>query len=861
MNTPSHPPRLAKWILSQLRYYSLEHLIQSDLEDEFRLLSLEEGRPRAVLWYWEQVLFALWTDFKQSFFFGGIMFRNYMKTAFRYIKKHKGFTFLNIIGLAIGLTFAVFILLYVQYESSYDRWHSDYENIFRVVQWQPDNESGYVSATVQGPLAPTLKEEFPEVVASTRLRILDNILIARGETSFLENGICFASPEIFDVFSFVLLSGNSSTCLTDPASIVLSATKAMKFFGDEDPIGQELSLGQTGRVMHVTGVFQDIPKNSHFTMDFLIPFRVYANLRRNDLNRWHPNWFCYTYCRLRDGTNAKAFEAKLASVIEKYEEGEMKLLLQPLSRIHLFSHVGHEIGRNNDIKSVLIASAIGLAMLLIACINYVNLSTAHSIQRSREIGLRKVVGASRNELTRQFLCESFAITAVAFGLALLLVCFLLPRFGTLIGQEISLSWVINFPTMTWLLLLFIGTSFISGIYPAFILSSLKPISILGHGFAGRSRSGLRNILVVFQFGISILLILCTLVIADQNHFIHSKDMGYAKEHILVLYLRDGATRRNIQEVKTELLKHPKIVAVASSDALPNRIINWDGLNWPGRGDANTFPCYYAGVDFDFLDLYKIQIADGRSFSRDFSDQNGAFLLNETAVKKIQWETPIGQELIHSGKHRGKIVGILRDFHFQSLHNPVAPLYLYLSPNASGHRYLSVKIHPEDIQETVAFLREQMARFSPRYPFEYHFFDEVFDGAYRTEQKTAGVFTIFSFLTILIACLGLYGLATFTTERKTKEIGIRKVIGASISSICFMLSRGYFRWILIANLLAWPIGYIVMNAWLQNFAYRINLSVWIFFLSGLVALVIALLTISYQTLKAAKANPADSLRSE
>ena len=789
------------------------------------------------------------------------VFKNYFKTAFRYIKRHKGSTFLNVTGLTIGLTFAVFILLYVQYESSYDRWNSDYENIYRVVQWQPDSGGGYVSATVQGPLAPTLKEEYPEVVAATRLRIVDDILIARGETSFMENGICFASPEIFDVFSIVLLAGDPSTCLADPASIALSTTQAIKFFGDENPIGQELCLGSTGRVVQVTGVFQDIPKNSHLTMDFLIPFCVYADLRRNDLNRWSPNWFCYTYCRLREGTDAKAFEAKLASIIEKYEEGEMKLLLQPLSRIHLFSHIGHEIGQNNDIKFVMIVSAIGLAMLLIACINYMNLSTAHSIQRSREIGLRKVVGANRAELVHQFLFESVIITAAAFGLALLLVYFLLPKFGILIGQEIHVSWVINLPTMTWLLLLLMGTSLISGIYPAFILSSLKPISVLGHGLAGKSRSGLRNILVVFQFGISILLILCTLVIADQHHFIHSRDMGYAKEDILVLYLRDGATRRNIQAVKTELLKHPKIVAVASSDALPNRIVNWDGLNWPERGDANTFPCYYAEVDFDFLDLYKIQIADGRPFSKDFSDQNGAFLLNETAVKKIEWETSIGKELIHSSKYKGKVVGILRDFHFQSLHNPVAPLYLYLSPNTSGHRYLSVKIRPEDIHETVAFLHEQMARFSPRYPFEHHFFDEIFDRAYRVEQKTAGVFTIFSFLTILIACLGLYGLASFTTERKTKEIGIRRVLGASISGICFMLSRRYFRWILIANLLAWPIGYIVMKAWLQNYAYRINLSVWIFILSSLMALIIALLTVSYQTFKAATANPAASLRYE
>ena len=858
------PPALAAWILSRITRGEDRLSIKSDFSEIYEELAMKEGSFKALKWYWTQVLRSIPMFVINHSCWRVLMFKNYVKIAVRNIKRHKGFTFLNIAGLTIGLTFAVFILVYVRYESSYDRWHSDHENIFRVVQWQPDKESGYISATVQGPLAPTLKQVFPEVVAATRLRILDDILIVRGETPFLENKVCFTSPEIFDVFSIMLLSGDPSTCLTDPTSIVLSATKAMKFFGNKDSIGKELHVGQSGRVFHVTGVFQDIPQNSHFSMDFLIPFRIYADLRQNDLTQWHPNWFCYTYCRLQEGTDAKAFEAKLASIIKKYEEPvdqNMKLRLQPLSRIHLFSNVGHEIGRNNDIKSILIASAIGLAMLIIACINYVNLSTTRSIQRCREIGVRKVVGASRGGLARQFMCESFVITVMAFGLALLLVWFLLPTFCALIGQEIRLEFLTNFPTMAWLLLLFIGTSLISGIYPAFLLSSLDPTTILRHGIAGRARSVFRNMLVVFQFAISTLLILCALVIANQQHYIHSTDMGYTKKHILVLYLKDPAVRRNIPAMKLEFMKHPDIEAVASSNALPNRIVNWDGLNWPEKGDATTFACYYAGVDFDFLHLYGIQIADGRPFSQAFSDQNGAFLMNETAAKRTQWEKPIGRELIHSGKYKGKVVGILRDFHFQSLHNPVAPLYLYLSPNTYGHRYLSVKIRPGGIQGTITFLREQIARFSPKYPFEYHFFDEIFDRAYLAEQKASRIFTVFCFLTILIACLGLYGLVSFTVEKKTKEIGIRKVLGASISSVCFMLSRQYLRWILIANILAWPIGYIAMNAWLQNFAYRINLSVWFFILSSLAAFGIALLAVSYKSIKAATANPVDSLRYE
>ena len=859
------PPRLASRILYRLIEDGIRYGAIGDLEEDFADWVREKGRCRAVLLYWAMIFVLLpgytrnWIQWRLD------MFKNSVKVAFRHFQKHRGFTLLNLSGLTIGLTFAIFLLLYVRYESSYDRWHADYQNIYRIVQWQPNEEGGYVSATVQGPLAPCLKDEYPEVISATRLRVVGNILFTQGERSFLENGICFASPEIFDVFSFELLDGDPSICLANPASIVLSESMALKYFGDSNPIGKPLRMGRAGSVMEVTGVYKDIPGNSHFVMDFIVPFCVYADLRRNDLNRWTPNWFCYTYCRIQDGTDIKVFEAKIQTLIQKYEEDrdqEMKFLLQPLSSIHLFSHVGHEIGRNNDIKAVLIVASIGFAMLLIACMNYINLSTAGSMQKSREIGLRKVVGATRAELARQLFCESVVITAAAFGFAMVLVWMFLPYFGVLIDQEIRLKGVFNLPTMIWLFILMIGTSLVSGSYPALILSSMKSVCIFGHGFAGRSRSMFRNVLVVFQFGISILLILCTLIIADQQDFIHSKDMGYAKDHILVVYLRDGNARRNTQTIKTELVKHPNILEVASSTALPNRIFNWDGLNWPGRGDASTFPYYYAGVDFEFLNLYGIDVVDGRPFSREFpSDRKGAFLLNETAIKKTQWETPIGRELIHSSSQTGKIVGILRDFHFQSIHNPVAPLLLYLSQNTADHGYLSVKIRPEGIQETIAFLRERIDHFSPRYPFEYQFFNEVFDKAYRAEQRMGRIFTIFSVLTILIACLGLYGLASFTAERKTKEIGIRKVLGASVSGICYMILCRYIRWILIAAMLAWPVGYMVMNAWLLHFAYRVPMRVSVFLHSGALVLAIAVLSMSYQTVKAASTNPGATLRYE
>lgn len=795
------------------------------------------------------------------------MFKNYLKIAFRNISQHKGYSFINIFGLAVGLAALVLILLYVQYEFSFDRYHEKADQIYRIGVKITNFYKGETIEFIHTPmpLAPALKDEFPEIISAARLTPYGETALSYGEKEFLEERFFVADPDIFNIFSFPLLQGDPQTALKDPDSIVLSGRMAKKYFGSENPIGK--TLIRNGKdPFKVTGVMKDIPANSHFIMDFVIPFEFHQ--ARTRLKKWGALSYL-TYVLISKDADPRVLESKFTTLLRKHYKKEYgvdraaknHLFLQPLSRIHLYSHYSGEIAANSDIKYIYIFSAIALLILAMSCINYMNLATARAARRSREVGIRKVVGAKRKQLIRQFLGESLVLTFIALILAIIMVEILLPAFNSFIERDLSLNLLKNSAV---LLGIFVFVGLLAGSYPALAMSSFKPVTVIKGKFSsGPTGSALRNFLVVAQFTISIILVVCTLVVKSQLSFIKNADVGYTKDRILVMKIRDTETRQKINAIKTGLLQHPDILSVSFSNALPNEMNMKQSISWPGKPENVKALMFALFVDYDFIDLYGLKILKGRNFSRDFpSDKQGVYLLNESAVKSLGWEEPIGRDFSgESGLElKGKIVGIIKDFHLLSFHKKIEPLYLYLKPGMYS-RYISVKIRGNNIPGTIKFLEEYMNSFSPAYPFEYSFFDDIFASVYRREQKLGDAFGIFAFTAILIACLGLFGLASLSAESRTREIGIRKVLGATVTNVTLMLSKEFTRWVLLANIIAWPTAYYFMSNWLKNFAYRATLGIEIFILSGLLALLIALGTVSYQSIRAAAANPVESLRYE
>ncbi len=802
------------------------------------------------------------------------MLKNYLVTAWRNLKKSKAYSGLNILGLAVGMAVFILIMLFVRYELSYDRQHENGRNIYRVVQEQPGNVylGSNLFGVTPGPLAGAMVQDFPEVLKATRIDNWRNVLVLVGEKSFMEDEIHWTDPVTFEIFSFPMIRGDGAAALKDPSSVLLSESAAARFFGDADPVGRAIVMQayEMNTEFKVAGVFRDIPVNSHFVMDVVAPFETMGKIQERDLTRWGSNSF-YTYVLLQDGADPRALEAKLVPFIAKYEaesgwthEGQhSRYFLQPLMRIHLHSRVNFDMAQTGDSRFVLLFASIAVLVLVIACVNYMNLATARSLKRAREVGLRKVVGAGKAQLVRQFVGDSVALTLIALVLAVGFVLAALPPFRAFVERGITFNPIRDLALMPALLFLAAFVGIIAGSYPAFFVSAFKPVAALKGTGASRTKGrGLRNALIIFQFSASIALIVCTIGVRSQLSYIRNTDMGYDRDQILVLIPR-GGVRAGLEAFKTELRRDSSVVGVASSSCLPNNVTSSTMARWPGMPDSADIPIYLADTDYDFAELYGLELVRGRYFSRDnAADANGAYLINESALKALGWdEDPIGHEfgLTHEGVARGKIVGVLKDFHMHSLHLPIMPLYIFLDPARTSR--VSIKIRGGSIPETMAFVRRTWERFAPEYPFEFSFFDEVFDRAYRVERRLGTMFSAFAGLAVLIACLGLLGLASFTAEQKTKEIGIRKVLGASSPGIVVLLSREFMKWVVAANLVAWPIGYFAMRTWLQNFAYRIDLTVPMFLGAALAAFFIAMTTISFQTYRAAMANPARSMRYE
>jgi len=860
------PPRLARWLLSLMSEYDENFSSLGDFEEYFNSKVQHEGRGRAIRWYWSQVLRSFPSYFLLIIKWRFVMFGNYLKIAVRNIIKHKGASFLNVMGLSIGIAACILIFLYVQFELSYDRYHKNGERVFRIGQ-----EIAYLNArtvATSAPLAEALVTEFPEIESAARLRNIDESIVRLDYKGFLEKKMFWADPQVFDLFSFNFLRGDPKESLIDPFSVVISERTARKYFDREDPIGKVLTCNIRARdlEMVVTGVYRNMPPNSHFSADLMVPFETQEKIFKGILV-WGNNAY-NTYVLLHQDADPKILETKFASTdFAKYAGGYSlhDYFLQPMMDIHLRSQFSQEMEANGDIKTVMLFSFIALLILIIACINAMNLATARAAFRVKEVGLRKVVGAQRSQIIRQFLGESLVFTILAFIAALAIVLIVLPAFGTFVERQIQFHPFSNLPLIGMLMALIFVTGVLSGGYPAFALSSFRPVSLFRKTGSLRTKGlSLRNILVVFQFTVSIVLIICTLVAHNQLHLLRNRDMGYNREHIVVLPILDARLDANIETIRTELKRNPNIPHASSSSSLLNNVRTRLDADWPGRTKEKKLSFYTVDTDHEFIDLYDMKIVAGRNFSPDFpSDQNGVFLINETGRKALGWDDPIGKELRLIGNRRGSIVGVVSDFHIQSMSQPIGLLALYLKPNTQNwhRRYLTIKIRPENIPGTLNDIKKTLNRFAPGYPFEYSFFDDVFDQTFRADQKMGSLFRTFALIAILIACLGLFGLSSFSTEQRTKEIGIRKVLGASVPGIIVLLGREFLKWVLLANLIAWPIGYFVMNKWLENFVYRTRLSVGIFLLSSLLALMIAAITVGFQTLRSAAANPIVSLRYE
>ncbi len=797
------------------------------------------------------------------------MIRNYLKSAFRNIKKFKAYSLINILGLAIGMACCILIVLFVQDELSYDRYHEKADRIVRLVDGF-DVEGGLSRyyALSSAPFAPALKREFPEVEDAVRIFPGRRRMVEYEDKRFYEDFLFFSDASLFDIFSFPLIKGNPETSLESPQTIVVSERIASKYFGTDEAINKTLKINDQDYL--VTGVMEEMQENSHFHADMFASLKTLEQIpsvQERYFKSWARHEF-YTYLLLQKGFPAEKLEAKLPGFIEQHAAAQIKSILggrlysrlQPLRSIHLHSHLQAELSPNGDIKYVTIFSIIAFFILIIACVNFINLATARSSNRSKEVGLRKVVGATRSQIITQFLSESLLFTVFALGLSLILVKAALPFFNSLTGKGIELNFFSNFILLEGLffILLFVGV--VSGSYPAFFISRFQPSSVLKQNKKIGSRSSfLRKGLVVFQFTISIILIVSTIVVLNQLDFLRNKKLGFDKEHVVVIPIRSHQIRTRAEAIKADLMENPNIVSATVTIGVPGGAVAGDAIKLVTDEGEKTLSLNMIYTDHDYIKTMGMEIIKGRDFSKQMStDTTQAFIINEAAVRQLELEDPLNTQFEWDNK-KGKVIGVIKDFQFQSLKNEINPLVIHIWPQNTY--VFAVRIRPGNIEQTLDFLKNKWREMDPAHPFDYSFMDDTFDQIYRSEEKLSQIFSTFSFLAIFIACLGLLGLAIFMVETRTKEIGIRKVLGASVRNIVWLLSKDFALLVLIANFIAWPLSYLLMRKWLQNFAYQISIKPWIFIISAFAALSVAVITVSFQAVKAATTNPVKTLRYE
>lgn len=796
------------------------------------------------------------------------------------MKKQRGYVIMNVSGLAIGLTSFLFITLYVINELSYDRFHQNYENIYRlkIVGMMAGGELD--QAVTAAPMAQAMINDYPEVLNATRLRNMGDWLIKYGENRFNEDGVLFADSTFFAVFDFRLLRGDPETALARPRSIILTEEYAKKYFGDQDPMDKQMSVEADTVLYTVTGVVQNVPDNSHFKFDILASMSSYPGQANNQF--WINHAF-YTYIVVKDGTDKDILEEKFQGMVTKYVGPQItqalgisiedflnagnafSYVMEPLKDLHLKGATQYGLEPLGSQSTVYIFAVIALLILIIAIINYVNLATARSATRAREVGVRKVAGANKQGLVFQFLGESVLIVTVATLIAVILVYALTPSFNQLIGKEMSAGIIDNPAGILSLIVLILLVGISSGAYPAFVLASFNPIEVLkGTLNPGSMSKNMRGVLVVIQFTISIVIIIGAIIVYRQLNYVTKKDLGFNKENLIVIRRSDSFFRQR-EAFRDQLLQIPGVENVGFSRAVPGINFNNNAFLLDDDPEKNTYLINQTQVSFDFAQTLGVELAAGRFFSREYGEDSTAIMINEAAVKSLGLTDPVGKYILQPQGpqqfQRLKIIGVMKDFNIASAHTPIEPVCFTVLGNFGGDQYATVRLSGNDVPETLKTIEQKWQTFTANQPFQYDFFTDSWNNLYSSEMKTGKIFILFAVLAIFIACLGLLGLITYITNKRTREIGIRKTYGASVQVILRLLSREVVYLILISSLFAYPVAYFGSKYWLEGFASKVNVSPLIYIIATLGALAIGWLSILYQTLKAASYNPTEALRIE
>lgn len=799
------------------------------------------------------------------------MFKNYILVAFRNFKRNKFYSFLNIFGLAIGIATAILSFMYVAYEVSFDSFHEKSDRVYRIAVDALVGNTEIAQTYTPAVMPAALYNEFPEIDAICRISgSARAVQVKYGDKIFKENDILSVDTTFFNIFSAEFIHGKPEPSILAPNKVVLSEKTAKKYFGDSNPIGKNFEIDEDG-IFTVSAVVKDFPENSHFHFTMLASLLSYEGFYNNP--RWFANNF-RTYLTLHVNNDFKALEAKFSAFVNKYmfegryeksaaKGNKWELYLQPLTDIHLNSHLSGEFEPNGNAAYVYIFGVVAVLVLLIACINFVNLSTAKAATRAKEIGIRKVVGSGRKELISQFIGEALLISLVSLIFALIFVELALVYMPELLGVELRVPYFSTFHVLPALIGLALVVGVLSGIYPALVLSSFQPIIVLKNQLLKGGRNlWSRKVLVIFQYSISICLIVGTFVISKQLHFIQNEQLGFDKEQVIVIK-NANIIQDEVNTFKNEIMRIPGVQSASASHRLPG--ISFNNIGFGAEGFDGGYTLDICMSDPNFQDVLKFNMIKGRFFAEDFATDTSAVVLNEAAVELIGWDDPIGKKINNwsdNNKQFFRVIGVVENLHYESMHNKIQPMgFFCLSPGGYTPRYVSVRVNTDNIASVLNQMQNVWSSFNSQLPFEYSFFDEDYDNLYANEIRTGRLFLVFSGLAIFIACLGLLGLAAFMTEQRTREIGIRKVLGASASTLYFVLSVQFIKWVVLANIIAFPLAWIVMSQWLENFAYRIDMGWWMFALAGGIALAIALMTVSWQAVRAALVNPVESLRYE
>ncbi|MGK7391286.1 MAG: ABC transporter permease [Candidatus Cyclobacteriaceae bacterium M2_1C_046] len=798
------------------------------------------------------------------------MLKNLLKVAFRNIRKEKGYSAINILGLTIGITCSILLLLYILDELSYDRYHEKADNIYRIVSHikEPDNE--FTWAVAQYVLADELLEKYPEVQNAVRLNNLGRRLFQKDEKSFYEEDFYIADSTLFDIFTYEFINGDPATALDEPNNTVLTKSMAIKYFDKTDIIGETLTDLNTNQTYKVTGVIEEVPYNSHLRFDGLVSASTFTQYQQQ--SSWG-GFGVFTYIEFQDNYNPAEFQSNLENIVTErvnpiFESMgiSVKYELQRITDIHLHSKIQDEAEAGGDISYVYIFSAIAAFMLIIACINYMNLATARSAKRAKEVGIRKVMGSMRGQLIRQFISESVVLAVIALIISLGLIYILIPSFNDLANKHIVFSDLFDIRVILALIGTVVFVGIIGGSYPAFYLSKFNPATVLKGKVTNKGGNAfIRKTLVVLQFSISIFMLISTLVVFNQLDFLMNKDLGFNKDQVLRIQVPDQQMRSSLNVFKNKLVSEPDIKVMATSSTTPGSNIGKVIFNVEdNKGEMLEKGIDFYWADYDFIDALGMKIVEGRNFSRDIlSDTIEAALVNEAMVERMNWQDPIGKKFeipTQNGPQVKRVIGVVKDYHQNSLYDVIEPLMIMFK---EGNYYTYVKLTGQDLKAGVASVESHWKEVYPNKPFEFQFLDQDFAAQYDADETRGTIFTIFSILTIIIACLGLLGLTSFTTAQRTKEIGVRKVIGATVQSIIILISKEFILLVALATLIAFPVAYYFMNSWLEAFAYRIELKneVLTFILSAVIALTITMLTVGYHSAKAAMANPVNSLKDE